>query len=98
MQAARYKFIRDPVSAHDLHATRLHRLGIDLKRLTCRFKGRDDRLSDSAGRVMQGREELASLSPSMIGQAVDFMFIGFVTKGRLPSTTASSSCPMASTM
>ncbi len=35
---------------HDLHATMLHLLGIDHKRLTYRFQGRDFRLTDVHGR------------------------------------------------
>jgi hypothetical protein len=37
---------------HDLHATMLHLLGIDHKRLTYRFKGRDFRLTDVAGNIL----------------------------------------------
>lgn len=42
----------DPVHVHDLHATVLHLLGLDHKRLTFRFSGRDYRLTDVAGRVV----------------------------------------------
>jgi hypothetical protein len=38
---------------HDLHATILHLLGIDHERLTYRFSGRDFRLTDVHGRVVQ---------------------------------------------
>ena len=38
---------------NDLHATMLHLLGIDHKRLTYPFQGRDFRLTDVAGRVVQ---------------------------------------------
>ena len=37
---------------HDLHATMLHCLGIDHKRLTYKFQGRDFRLTDVEGQVM----------------------------------------------
>ena len=37
---------------HDLHATVLHLLGLDHKRLTYRHAGRDFRLTDVAGRVI----------------------------------------------
>jgi Protein of unknown function (DUF1501) len=36
----------DPVHVHDFQATLLHILGIDHKRLTYRFRGRDFRLTD----------------------------------------------------
>ncbi len=38
---------------HDLNATLLHLLGIDHERLTYRFQGRDYRLTDVHGRVVQ---------------------------------------------
>ena len=41
------------VTVHDLHATVLYLLGIDHKRLTFRFQGRDFRLTDVAGNVVQ---------------------------------------------
>ncbi|MFP6584426.1 MAG: DUF1501 domain-containing protein, partial [Candidatus Hydrogenedentota bacterium] len=40
-------------TVHDFHATMLHQLGIDHKRLTYRFQGRDFRLTDVAGNVVQ---------------------------------------------
>ena len=40
------------VHVHDLHATMLHLLGLDHKRLTHRFQGRDFRLTDVAGQVV----------------------------------------------
>ncbi len=43
----------DRVSVNDLHATILHLLGIDHKRLTYRYNGRDFRLTDVAGNVVQ---------------------------------------------
>jgi hypothetical protein len=42
----------DPVHVHDLHATLLHLLGIDHERLTYRHAGRDFRLTDVRGRVV----------------------------------------------
>jgi len=48
-----YNITRDPVHAHDLHATILHCLGIDHTRLTFRFQGRDFRLTDVAGSVVR---------------------------------------------
>ncbi len=49
-----YKAIRDRVEIHDLHATMLHLLGVDHKRLTFRFGGRDMRLTDVHGNVVDG--------------------------------------------
>jgi hypothetical protein len=48
-----YHSVQDVVHVHDLHATMLHLLGIDHKRLTYRFQGRDFRLTDVAGRVVK---------------------------------------------
>ena len=45
---------RDPVHVHDFHATILHLLGLDHERLTFRLAGRDYRLTDVAGSVVQG--------------------------------------------
>jgi len=44
---------RDPVHVHDDHATILHLLGTDHERLTYRYAGRDFRLTDVAGNVVQ---------------------------------------------
>ncbi|MFO0917655.1 MAG: DUF1501 domain-containing protein [Planctomycetaceae bacterium] len=48
-----YNIERDPVHIHDLNATILHLLGIDHTRLTHRFQGRDYRLTDVHGRVVE---------------------------------------------
>jgi len=48
-----YKAVENPVSVHDLHATILHLLGLDHERLTYRHSGRDYRLTDVYGRVIQ---------------------------------------------
>jgi len=42
------------VHTHDLHATMLHLLGIDHEKLTYRFQGRDFRLTDVSGKVVNG--------------------------------------------
>jgi hypothetical protein len=42
----------DPVHVHDLHATILRLLGVDHERLTYRYQGRDFRLTDVSGRVV----------------------------------------------
>lgn len=52
-----FNVTRDPVHVHDLNTTLLHLLGLDHKRLTYRFQGRDFRLTDVHGRVV--REILA---------------------------------------
>ena len=44
-----YKAEQQPISYHDLHATILQLLGIDHKKLTYRFNGRDMRLTDVYG-------------------------------------------------
>lgn len=49
-----YNVVKDPVHVHDLHATVLHCLGVDHKRLTYRFQGRDFRLTDVSGEVVRG--------------------------------------------
>lgn len=47
-----YKAVVDPVTVHDLHATMLHLLGLDHKRLTYLHNGRQFRLTDVAGHVL----------------------------------------------
>jgi hypothetical protein len=42
----------NPVHVHDLHATILHCLGIDHKRLTYKYQGRHFRLTDVQGVVV----------------------------------------------
>jgi hypothetical protein len=51
-----YRYIDDAekMHVHDLHATMLYLCGIDHKRLTYRFQGRDFRLTDVFGEVAQG--------------------------------------------
>jgi len=44
-----YNIVKDPVSVHDLNATILKLLGVDHKRLTYRYQGRDYRLTDVYG-------------------------------------------------
>lgn len=40
-----YNVVADPVSVHDLHATLLHQLGVDHRRLVFPFQGLDQRLT-----------------------------------------------------
>lgn len=47
-----FDVVEGPVHVHDLHATILHLLGFDHKRLTHRFQGRDFRLTDVHGEVV----------------------------------------------
>jgi len=47
-----YNAVEDVVEVHDLHATMLYLLGVDHKRLTYKFQGRDFRLTDVQGRVV----------------------------------------------
>jgi uncharacterized protein (DUF1501 family) len=47
-----YNAAEDIVEVHDLHATMLHLLGVDHKRLTFKFQGRDFRLTDVHGNVV----------------------------------------------
>jgi hypothetical protein len=51
-----YRFVDDAqkVHVHDLHATMLHLCGIDHKKLIFRYQGRDFRLTDVAGNVVDG--------------------------------------------
>jgi hypothetical protein len=46
--------VENRVHVHDLHATILHLLGLDHERLTYRFAGRDYRLTDVYGQVVDG--------------------------------------------
>jgi len=48
-----YHAVENPVHVHDLHATVLHQLGIDHRRLTYRSQGRDFRLTDVHGHVVR---------------------------------------------
>lgn len=48
-----YHIAERPIHVHDLHATLLHLLGLDHMRLTYRVQGRDFRLTDVAGNVVQ---------------------------------------------
>jgi hypothetical protein len=48
-----YAAQENPVSVHDFHATMLHLLGIDHKRLTVKFQGLDARLTGVSGDVVK---------------------------------------------
>ncbi|MCE2806733.1 MAG: DUF1501 domain-containing protein [Gemmataceae bacterium] len=47
-----HKAVKDRATVHDLHATMLHLLGVDHKRLTYFHNGRQHRLTDVAGEVL----------------------------------------------
>ena len=49
-----YKAVDKKCQLHDLHATMLHLLGVDHKRLTFRYGGRDMRLTDVHGELIEG--------------------------------------------
>jgi len=48
-----FHIAKDPVHINDLHATILHQFGLDHLRLTYRFQGRDFRLTDVRGEVIE---------------------------------------------
>lgn len=48
-----FNVVEDPVHVHDLHATILHLLGFDHEKLIHRFQGRDFRLTDVRGVVVE---------------------------------------------
>jgi hypothetical protein len=47
------EFTPGAVHVHDLHATILNQLGVDHKKLTYRYQGRDFRLTDVHGHVVK---------------------------------------------
>ena len=49
-----FRAVRDRVHVHDLHATILYLLGLDHQRLTYRHAGRDYRLTDVHGEIVEG--------------------------------------------
>ncbi len=48
-----FNAVEDKVHVHDFHATMLHLLGFDHTKLTYRFQGRDFRLTDVHGKVVE---------------------------------------------
>ncbi len=48
-----FRAVEQIVSVHDLHATMLHLLGLDHRKLTYRYAGRDFRLTDVHGNVVK---------------------------------------------
>ncbi|MEX2285617.1 MAG: DUF1501 domain-containing protein [Planctomycetaceae bacterium] len=49
-----FNAVENRVHVHDLHATVLHLLGFDHTRLTYRYQGRDFRLTDVHGKIVEG--------------------------------------------
>ena len=49
-----YNITENPVHVHDLNATIMHLMGVDHKRLTYRYQGRDFRLTDIHGELVKG--------------------------------------------
>ena len=49
-----FKTAVNPTSVPDLHATILHLMGLDHRKLTYLHNGRDERLTDVGGRVVAG--------------------------------------------
>jgi hypothetical protein len=47
-----FSAVEDRIHVHDLHATILHLLGLNHKKLTFRFQGRDFRLTDVEGEIV----------------------------------------------
>jgi len=47
-----YNIVEDAVHVHDLHATVLHLMGLDHTKLTYKFQGREFRLTDIGGNVV----------------------------------------------
>ena len=47
-----YNLVEDGIHVHDFQATILHLLGVEHTKLTYRFQGRDFRLTDVAGNVV----------------------------------------------
>ena len=48
-----FEAVENRVHLHDLHATILHLMGLDHEKLTFRYSGRDFRLTDVYGDVVQ---------------------------------------------
>jgi uncharacterized protein (DUF1501 family) len=48
-----YRVVADKVDVHDVHATLLHLMGIDHRKLTYKSQGRNFRLTDVAGNVVR---------------------------------------------
>ena len=58
--------VQDKVHMHDLHDTILHQLGLDHKKLTYRFDGRNFRLTDVHGHVVRAAPTPPSRAPARV--------------------------------
>ena len=47
-----FRVVKQPISVHDFHATILHKVGLDHKKLTYYFNGRNMRLTDVHGELV----------------------------------------------
>ena len=56
--------LEDKVHVHDLHATMLKLLGFDHTRLTYKFQGRNFRLTDVSGEVVESVDRLSKRAPA----------------------------------
>jgi|SRR6516165_8222338 hypothetical protein len=70
-----YTTVKNKVEIHDPHATMLYLLGVEPKRLTFRFGGRDMRLSNGTSRLFfrrpPFRSALSLLSSSLLPTSVE---------------------------
>ena len=77
-----FHIAEDPVHVHDLQATILHLLGLDHTKLTYHFQGRDFRLTDVAGEVVQEDPGVrAALPIIVVGDAEEELPAGFQQQG-----------------
>ncbi len=71
-----YSAVEDVVEVHDLHATMLRLLGVDHKRLTYRFQGRDFRLTSGDGSEVEKKILACHRAGILIGAAPMSAFSG----------------------
>ena len=76
-----YNVVEDPVDVHDLHATMLHLMGFDHKKLTYKFQGRDFRLTDVPATSSRNCSPEAPNRASAGGIRVDGMVPGPIGTG-----------------
>ncbi len=99
-----YKAVVNKVEIHDLHATMLHLLGVDHKRLTVRFGGRDMRLTDVHGEIIKDilayaarchQRRVKSAHCQQIPETIAFRLRFHVAIGRVRTTRqgSRSRCP-----
>ena len=64
--------VENRVHVHDLHATILHLLGFDHEKLTYRYAGRDFRLTDVYGNVVQGHPRVVPFVFALAWSSIRF--------------------------